>query len=276
MHAEAPRDRDDRRVFDIHRVFRCAVALGAAGGADRAIGNGLDAMAAHEVEQLGLLQVRVHLHFVDGGLDARVGQQQLKLGDGHVAGPDVAHQSQIHKLFHLPPRLHVVGVDVGAGIGTARADVASRRVEIGERPVHQVHVQVVELQVGQRLAAGRDDVRLGVLVVPKLAGDPKLLARDAARHDLTQGEADAVFIAIDPGAIEVAIAHLGGAFDRRRDLFRGDVVAAESAQSDGRHAGAGVQSSLGNECGVDRSGIHENETKFYSTQKRTRNVRLYR
>ena len=115
----------------------------------------------------------------------------------------------------------------------------------------QVHVQVVELQVGERLAEGRDDVGFGVLVVPELAGDPELLARDAAGDDLAQGEADAVFVAVDAGAIEVAVAHGGGAFDGRGDFVRGDVVAAEGAQSDGRHPGAGVESSFGDERGVD-------------------------
>src|ERR1035441_3465552 len=39
VYAEAPCDCDDRRVFDIHRVFGCAVALRAARGADRTVGD---------------------------------------------------------------------------------------------------------------------------------------------------------------------------------------------------------------------------------------------
>src|ERR1039457_2364612 len=166
--------------------------------------------------------------------------------------------------------LDVVFVDVGPGVGAARTDVAPRRVEIGERPVDQVHVQVVELQVGQRLAEGRDDIASGVLIVPELAGDPKLLARDAAGDDLAQGEANAVLIAIDAGAIEVAVAHLGGALDSRGDFVGGDVVAAEGAQSDGRHSGAGVESSLGNEGGVDGSCIHENGTNFHVSAEKSK------
>ena len=159
--------------------------------------------------------MRVHLHFIDGGLDARVAEQQFELGDGHVAGADVAHQSEVDELLHLAPRLHVIFVDVGLGVRAAGTDVAARRMEVGEGPVDQVHVQVVELQVGQRLAEGRDDVAFGMLVVPELAGDPKLFARDAAGNNLAQGDSDAVFVAIDAGAIEVTVAHGGGAFDGR-------------------------------------------------------------
>ena len=129
----------------------------------------------------------------------------------------------------------------------------------------QVHVQVVELQVGERLAEGRDDVGFRVFIVPELAGDPKLIAGDAAGNDLAQGQPDAVFVAIDTSAIEVTIAHGGGAFDGRCDLVRGDVIAAEGAQSDGRHPRAGVESTFGDKCGIDArmggDGVHDNETK---------------
>ena len=72
MHAEAAGDGDDHRVFDVYGVVGRAVALRASGRTDGAVGDGLDSVGAHELEQLGLLQVRVHLHFVDGGFDARV------------------------------------------------------------------------------------------------------------------------------------------------------------------------------------------------------------
>jgi hypothetical protein len=69
---------------------------------------------------------------------------------------------------------------------------------------------------------------------------------------------------------------LGGAFDGGGDFFRGDTIAAESAQTDGRHPGAGTESSLGNQCGVDRSCIHENETNIYGNADNGKNLRLYR
>src|ERR1019366_3149840 len=107
-----------------------------------------------------------------------------------------------------------------------------------------------------------------VLVVPELARDPKLFPPDAVRDDLAQGASDAVLIAIDAGTIEVPVAHLGSAFDGGGDFLRGGMIAAESAQSDGRHPGAGVESSLGNQCGVDRSCIHENETNPHVSAKK--------
>ena len=84
-----------------------------------------------------------------------------------------------------------------------------------------------------------------MLIVPELAGDPEVLARDAAGDDFFQCRADAVFVAIDAGTIEVAVAYGGGAFYGLGDLVGGDVVAAEGAESDGRHSGACVERSLG-------------------------------
>ena len=87
------------------------------------------------------------------------------------------------------------------------------------------------------------------------------------RDDLLQSEADAIFVAVDAGAIEVAVADGGGALDGCGDLFGRDVVAAEGAEPDGGHAGAGVESSHGDEGGVDGSCVHENGTNVYGSGK---------
>ena len=101
-----------------------------------------------------------------------------------------------------------------------------------------------------------------------------------AADELLQNEADAVFVAVDAGAIEVAVAHGGGAFDGLGDFVRRDMVAAEGAQPDGGHAGAGVKSSLGDErrglLPVAGNGVHEDETKFHGTAEMRETIRLYR
>ena len=89
-------------------------------------------------------------------------------------------------------------------------------------------------------------------------------------------EANAIFVAVDGGAIEVPVADGGGALDGRGDFVRRDVVGAEGAEADGGHAGAGVESSLGDERGIDRSCIHENGTNVYVSWKNGEMLRLYR
>ena len=116
--------------------------------------------------------MRMQFHFVGRRLDTRVTQQQLEFGDGHVAGPNMAHQPQINQILQLPPRLHVILVDIRlARAGRART-LDPRRMIIGERPVDQVQVEIVQLQVFERLLAGGDNLLFGVLVVPQLRGDP--------------------------------------------------------------------------------------------------------
>ena len=194
----------------------------------------------------------MQLHFVDRGLDARVAQNQLQLGDGHVRSADVPHQAHVHQFFHLAPGLHVVLVDVGLGVGAARGHVAARRMEIRKRPMHQVKIQVVEAQIGKRLAAGGDHVVLAVLVVPELRRDPKVFALDSAAENLLNRCADLGLIAVDRSAIEVPVAGRGSALHHLGDLGRADVVGAERAQADGRHSCPTKKSSLRHQRWINR------------------------
>ncbi len=59
----------------------------------------------------------------------------------------MAYQTYVHQPLHLPPGLHELGMDVGPGVGAARSHVATGLVIIGERPVHQVQVQVLRAEV---------------------------------------------------------------------------------------------------------------------------------
>ena len=82
--------------------------------------------------------------------------------------------------------------------------------------MHEVEVEIVETQVGERLAARGDDVLFGVLVVPQLRGDPDLLALDPAADDLLKRSADEVLVAVNRRAVEVPIADLGRACEPLR------------------------------------------------------------
>ena len=140
-------------VFGGGCVFRCAVALRAAGRADGTVADGLNAVIERKFKKLRLLKVRVQLHLIDRGLDARVAENHLEFGDGHVGGADVTHQPEVHKLLHLAPCLHEVRVDVWPGVGAARGDIAMRRMEVREGPVDEVEVEIIESKIGKRFAA---------------------------------------------------------------------------------------------------------------------------
>ena len=61
------------------------------------------------------------------------------------------------QLFHRRPGLHEILVDVGPGVGAAGLDVAAGRMEIRERPVDEIEVEIIEPQIGERSPAGIDD-----------------------------------------------------------------------------------------------------------------------
>ena len=80
------------------------------------------------------------------------------------------------EFFHLSPGAHVVLVDVGNGMWVARGHVAAEGMVVGKRPVDEVKIEVVHLKVSQRLLARSDYVIFAMLIVPKLGGDPNLIA----------------------------------------------------------------------------------------------------
>ena len=105
--------------------------------------------------------------------------------------------------------------------------------------MHQVHVEVGELEVGQRLAAGFDDA--GVPIVPDLGDDPDIFAAETGAERFGERLADARFVAVDGGAVDVTIANGECVFDGSGDFPGRGVVGAERAEPDGRHERAGTQ-----------------------------------
>ncbi len=57
-----------------------------------------------------------------------------------------------------------------------------------------------------------------VAVVPDFGRDPQVLAPDAVRHDGVKRRANQRFVAIDAGAVKVAIADGGGVNHGARNL----------------------------------------------------------
>jgi hypothetical protein len=159
----------------------------------------------------------------------------------------------------LAPGAHVALVNVGDGVGVAGADIAMRRMMVGKRPVNEIEVEIVELEVTKRLLAGGDYVLFSVLVVPELGRDPELFTLDAGTHDELKRLTDQVFVAVDGGAVEVAIAERGGVRNCGGNRGMRNVVGAEGTEANGGHECAGAKAALRNAGGVDGigSGKHE-------------------
>jgi len=147
--------------------------------------------------------------------------------------------------------LHEVRVNVRLGVGRAGVDAAARRMPVRKRPVHQVQVEVREPEVGERLAARRDNVVFRMFVVPELRGDPEGLARGAGPEQIFEHCADAGLVAVDRRAVEVAVPDLEGPAHGAGHLSRCRVVRAEGAEADDRHEGAGRHPSARHRSRID-------------------------
>lgn len=164
----------------------------------------------------------MELHLVCSGRDCGIAKEQLEFGDRHVRCPDVSHQTSIHESLHLLPGGHIRVMDIARGIAMALGYVGTSRMMIRERPVHQVQIEIVELEIPQALFTRCFD--LVVHVVPHLRGDPQLVSVDASRFRRRQARADQVLVAIDRSTIEVAVSPCASVDDRRRYDIMGDAV----------------------------------------------------
>ena len=81
--------------------------------------------------------------------------------------------------------------------------------------MHDVHVEVVETEIRQRLLERRPDVLLAVRVAPDLRGYSQVLACDIALADrVAERLTDLGLVAVRGGAVDVAIADTDSFADR--------------------------------------------------------------
>src|SRR5690625_4508483 len=132
--------------------------------AERSPGLREDAVPGVRLAQLSLLEVGVQLDLVDDGHLAGGRDDLLELGErevGHADGADQATAAQLDQ--RLP------GLDVQA--------------LLGDRPVDQVQIQVVQAQTLEGGLAGGDRVLAAVVVDPQLGGHEYLLAMEPGITD---------------------------------------------------------------------------------------------
>jgi hypothetical protein len=95
---------------------------------------------------------------------------------------------------------------------------------VGEGPVNQIKIEIIGLEVSQRIFASRNDFAFPMFIVPKLRGDPDLIAAEAFSEDSLEHTSDSVLIAINRRTIEMAIAKGDSVPDRISYLRMRDMV----------------------------------------------------
>src|SRR6478609_2489714 len=196
-----------------------------AAGRQRAPGLGDDAVGRVEVAQLLLDEERVQLDLVDRRELPGLVEQPLQVRDLEVADPDGRDPAVVAQRLHRLPRL---GVAVG----------------LRQRPVDEVEVQGLALQLVHRGVERLHGQVEPVRVVVELGGDPHVVAEAAVLDRL----ADPGLVAVHGGGVEVLVTDLEGLGHRGHDLILRHLPDAEAQLGDRDRAGRGVQRDSGN-CG---------------------------
>lgn len=117
-----------------------------------------------EFHKVGLLEVRVQLNLVGGGDDGGLAEQSFQLGPGKVADAYGLALAALDELLHGLVRVDVVTV---AGLDLA---VLLRHEFVppgkGARPVHEVQIEIIGLEVFEGCVARSLHVVWVVGIVP--------------------------------------------------------------------------------------------------------------
>lgn len=146
----------------------------------------------------------------------------LGLGQGNQGLPGV-HEGDAVVQGNL------IGLLLGRG-KQGRADVSHQGE--GDRPVDEVQVEVVELELGEGVVQGLLDDLGAVGVVPQLGGDEEILSLETkVLETLVKTLGDLLLVLVDLGQIEMTVSRFQGLVDADRDLtgLRLPCSVAESA-----------------------------------------------
>ena len=135
------------RDLKIRNIVLRFIPVGTIGGTDGAEADRLDPPLRAVVIKLRLLETGVQLHFDQGGLHPAEGQHRFQLRDCHVGHPDIPRQAHIVDALQLAPGCHKFRNGEGLGVRVAGVAVTSRRMVVGEGPVEEIGVDIVQLQI---------------------------------------------------------------------------------------------------------------------------------
>ena len=210
-------DRICQRV-QLHELVRSRLPVARA---DRRVALQVDAPFTVEDVDARLVEVRVDLDLVDGGLDLAAGNDIGELRQDAVAHADRFDKASFDKGLHLSPG------DVmrwGSDFPVFRLPV-----DAGAHPVDQVEIDVLELELLQTGAARCLDIV--IVIVPQLGRDKELFTRHTSRDALFKSLANLLLVGVDLRRVDVAISVLQ---DRLLDDILGVLVVQERAQANDR------------------------------------------
>jgi hypothetical protein len=141
-------------------------------------------------------------------------------------------------------------MNIWNGIRIPGADIASRRMMIRERPMHEIQIEIVEAQITKGLLACGDDVVFAVFVVPQLGRDPQVLPPNPGIGNRLQRFADVLFVPIDRGAVKVPVSQFHCEAYRIGDGTMGHVIGAKGPESDCGYRSTSVKTPLWNEVRI--------------------------
>ena len=218
----------DHRVsqrVDVHKFITACLPVTRSDGS---VALKVDAPLSVENVDLLLLEVGVALDLVDNRFDAAASNKIGELGHDAVAHSNRLCQAGVDEGFHLSPN-HVMR-------GRGNVPVRAFPVYAGTNPVHEVKVDVLELELAEGLAASAFNVI--VAIVPQFGGDVKLLTLDTGGNALSDCLANLLLVGVDVSGVNVTIAVLK---DGLLDHLLRVVGHEECAKTDHRDLGSVVQ-----------------------------------
>lgn len=215
------------------------------------VGRDVDVILVAEGNHLVLVKLGVALDLIDGGGDARVGDDLLQLGDGEVGDTDGAGLG-LGKLVHGLPGVGqgdaLIEVDfavvaglpgeegIAGGEGDGPVDEIELACQFGYRLSYgtKTYIKVLQLQLGESLVESTLNLLRTVTVVPQLGGDEDVLALQAGNLlvSLLDALRNLLLVLVDLGQVEVTIASLECLKNTSTDLARGCLPGAVSQRRD--------------------------------------------
>ena len=134
------------------------------------------------------------------GLFKNLHLEMVKVGDSNNF-----HQPFVHRLFHGRPGIHEIFLTGN------HVDVLIQREKVFPRleahgPVDEVEVQVIQLQVAERLLAGSFHRVLVVICAPQLADDEEVLIFHNLLLQLhVEGQTHLILILVHVGTVNVTV-----------------------------------------------------------------------
>jgi hypothetical protein len=148
-------------------------------------------------------------NLIRNGLDFAIFEKPGDLLGIEVADPDVLGEALLQDILHALPRIEIVGIVVEQYLAIRRGGEVFGPVLESHRPVDEVKVNVLELQLLQDLLQLDLDELPLVEGIPEFARDEEVLALDNSLGDFrVDGLADLLLVAIDVGAIDVPVANV--------------------------------------------------------------------